>query len=487
MAPAAGRRVRRLRAERAHDAAARDRQRRDADGRQRDDRPRQRGARPRADRGQADRRAVRPRAARAGARARQRRRRRAARARARAPRRQRRWQAVRAARRAALRRRAPARRSRPRSRRRRARDRRRRPRRAPLRVLRASPDGEVPVAPPFAITFSEPMVAVTSASDAAATVPVQLSPQPPGHWRWLGTRTIVFQPDVRLPQATDVPRRPCRRGRAPRRGRRSPPRSPFDVRDAAADGRVVVAGRQQRPAAARRAGVRRVRSTHRPVRGRAARARRRRRRADRRCELLDVSEIGQDAALAREVAAAHANEQDGRWLASRPVHALPIGAHVQIVVDAGTPSAEGPRTTTAPQSAGFETYAALRVDHAQCGGGGSDCHAGNAIAITTNNPLDEQAFDPSAIAIAPPLADAKIVAQDRAIYIYGDTAARTRYRITLPARLADAFGQTSAPTPRSRSTSATPCRRSSGRARRSCSIPPPRLRRSTCSRRTTRS
>jgi hypothetical protein len=71
-----------------------------------------------------------------------------------------------------------------------------------LRVLRWMPEGPVPLAPELSVTFSQPMIAVTSQTDAAASVPVKLTPQPPGRWRWIGTRTILFDPDVRFPQAT---------------------------------------------------------------------------------------------------------------------------------------------------------------------------------------------------------------------------------------------------------------------------------------------
>src|SRR6185295_5237365 len=58
------------------------------------------------------------------------------------------------------------------------------------------------LAPELSVTFSQPMVEVTSQGDAAGTVPVKLTPEPKGRWRWIGTRTIVFDPDVRFPQAT---------------------------------------------------------------------------------------------------------------------------------------------------------------------------------------------------------------------------------------------------------------------------------------------
>src|SRR5205807_5587690 len=72
----------------------------------------------------------------------------------------------------------------------------------PLEVVRYSPAGEVPIAPNLSVTFSQAMVAVTSQEDAAGNVPVKLSPQPPGKWHWIGTRTLLFEPDVRFPMAT---------------------------------------------------------------------------------------------------------------------------------------------------------------------------------------------------------------------------------------------------------------------------------------------
>src|SRR5215475_1986049 len=64
----------------------------------------------------------------------------------------------------------------------------------PLEVLRVSPEGDVPVAPHLSVTFSQPMVAVTSNEDLSASqVPVKLSPQPAGKWRGLGTKTLLFE------------------------------------------------------------------------------------------------------------------------------------------------------------------------------------------------------------------------------------------------------------------------------------------------------
>src|SRR5207237_8577473 len=69
-------------------------------------------------------------------------------------------------------------------------------------VVRSSPEREVPIAPNWSVTFSQPTVAVTSQEEAAETFPVRLSPQPPGKWRWVGTKTLLFEPAGRFPMAT---------------------------------------------------------------------------------------------------------------------------------------------------------------------------------------------------------------------------------------------------------------------------------------------
>ena len=77
-------------------------------------------------------------------------------------------------------------------------------------MLRYAPEGDVPLAPNLSVTFNQPMVALTGLSDLAAQdVPVKLSPQPTGKWRWVGTKTLAFEPEsteatgtARFPMAT---------------------------------------------------------------------------------------------------------------------------------------------------------------------------------------------------------------------------------------------------------------------------------------------
>src|SRR5262249_33320403 len=74
----------------------------------------------------------------------------------------------------------------------------------PLEVLRFSPEGDAPTAPPLSVTFSPPMLPVTSNEDLSASPPpANLSPHPAGKWRWLGTKTLLFERAGRFPMATD--------------------------------------------------------------------------------------------------------------------------------------------------------------------------------------------------------------------------------------------------------------------------------------------
>ncbi len=116
----------------------------------------------------------------------------------------------------------------------------------PVEVLRHAPEGEAALAPHLSVTLSAPMVAVSSHEALAReTPPVRLSPQPPGEWRWVGTRTLLFEPEGRFPMATEyrasksgaaharraAPRsRAASRGASPRLPRGSSPSTPRAVR-----------------------------------------------------------------------------------------------------------------------------------------------------------------------------------------------------------------------------------------------------------------
>ncbi len=71
-----------------------------------------------------------------------------------------------------------------------------------LRVDRFSPSGDASLVTDLSITFSQPMVAVTSQTLASENVPVKIKPEVKGKWRWLGTNTLILDAETRFSMAT---------------------------------------------------------------------------------------------------------------------------------------------------------------------------------------------------------------------------------------------------------------------------------------------
>ncbi len=314
----------------------------------------------------------------------------------------------------------------------------------PLEVLRFSPEGEVPLAPQLSITFSQPMVAITSVDDLAAQdVPVRLSPQPPGKWRWVGTRTLLYVPDNRLPMATEFTATVPAGTKSANGGTiattktwkfATPPpqvRSsyPYPSTPTARDQLMFVEFDQRiDPAAV----LRTIK-----VQGGSG---------ELKIRLATEQEIAADKVVSQLVKAA----ESGRWLAFRAVTetgetatALPADSGINIQIGPGTPSAEGPRTTVAPQSFVFRTYGPFRVTEHKCGYSGDlRCSPFDQWIIMFSNPVDADAFDQAKIRVEPEVPGMKVSVYGQMMYIDGVKRGRTTYKLTLDRSLKDQFNQT---------------------------------------------
>jgi alpha-2-macroglobulin len=305
----------------------------------------------------------------------------------------------------------------------------------PLTVVRRAPEGEIPLAPHLSVTFSQPMVAVTSHDDLAkAGVPVRLDPQPEGRWRWVGARTLLFEPASRFPMATEyrveVPAgtRSATGGTlatavrwtfgtpAPVLEMRHPADAPvrrqpvlFATFDQKIDPAAVLRTIQLRPA-----GV--------PLR------------------LATPEELKADEDVTRMAAQA----TEGRWLAFVPASPLPPDAPVTVSVGPGTPSAEGPRRTAKAQEWSFRTFGALRVVEHRCGWNGQ-CPPGTPWQVQFSNPLDATAWKRDQVRVTPELPGLKASVSGQWLNISGRSKGRTTYRVTLSPEIRDAFGQTLGP------------------------------------------
>ncbi|MEO6122295.1 MAG: alpha-2-macroglobulin family protein [Ilumatobacteraceae bacterium] len=307
-----------------------------------------------------------------------------------------------------------------------------------LHVVRHQPDGDVAIAPFATITFDQPMVPISTVGQlAAADVPATISPAVAGRWQWIGTNTLRFDAisDTfdRLPMSTrytvSVPA-----GTVSATGGTladamsftfttppvtvqsfsptgdSLPLTPLFVAtfDQQIDQQAVLA------------------SVSLSAAGEARDVR-----------LATAEEIEADDAARQTTAAA----PDGRWLVFRAVDPLPTDSALSIEIGPGTPSAEGPSTTTDAQSYQGRTYAPLRIRDAQCGYE-PDCPPGSGIVIEFNNQIDATLFDPASVTIDPPIPGAVIGASGNVISIWGNTAGRTTYAVTVAAGVTDTFGQT---------------------------------------------
>lgn len=306
----------------------------------------------------------------------------------------------------------------------------------PLAVLRFSPEGDVPIVPQLSVTFNQPMAPLTSHEELTKEdIPVRLTPDVPGHWRWVGTKTLFFEADVegidRFPMASEftveIPAgtqsaNGSELAEAVRWSFRTPP--PQLQRSYPSGGAqpltpTIFASFDQRidPSAV--------------------------------LEFVEVTAGGQRfpvrMATEDEVAASvkwlAENAGEGRWLAFKPTRELPTGTSVAVNFRPGTPSAEGPRVTQSAQGFTFQTYGPFLVTNHRCGWGGSECPPFTPWEITFSNPIDVAAFDPALITIEPALSAVEFDVYGNYMSIRGNTQGRTNYKVTLSADLQDTYGQ----------------------------------------------
>src|SRR5215207_5100734 len=288
----------------------------------------------------------------------------------------------------------------------------------PLQVLRQSPAGAVPLASQVTASFSQPMVAVTAQAEASETVPVRLSPQPEGRWRWLGTKTLLFDAaGERLPMATEFTATVPAGTRSANGGvLRESVTWKFSTPPPGLKTKHPQVGPVRRDAIIFLEFDQRIdpAAVLRTVKARAGAA-------SLKLRLATDDEIAGDESVKYLSRAAVA----GRWLALRAAdagggvgEALPANAGVAVTVGPGTPSAEGPRVTAQAQEFSFRTYGPLRVSGQTCGWD-ARCTPFDEWRVTFTNPLDAQAFSKSQVRITPELPDAKVEHYGNTVSVQG--------------------------------------------------------------------
>jgi uncharacterized protein YfaS (alpha-2-macroglobulin family) len=311
-----------------------------------------------------------------------------------------------------------------------------------LEVVRFSPEGEVPLAPDLSVTFSQPMVAVTSQEEAAKYAPVELSPQVEGRWRWLGTRTLMFDTTKRFPMATKFTAR-VPAGTKAANGQvlqkdfvwtfTTPapkvelmfPANQIVRRDA-----LMYLSFDQAIDPATVLGTVKVTGGGRTMTLRLA--------------------TNEEIAAEGSVSYYSKQAQPGRWLAFRAVNAdgsisnaLPAASAITVTVEKGTASAEGPLRTEKPQSFSFNTYSKFAFSGGYCGWRDNrNCSPFESWYVEFNNSIDASKFSKEMVKVEPAVEGLNIYPAGNRIYFQGYKKGRTSYRVTVDRALLDVFGQT---------------------------------------------
>lgn len=302
----------------------------------------------------------------------------------------------------------------------------------PLEVLRFQPEGDVGLAPHLSVTFSQPMIAITTQDEASKTVPVRLTPTPEGQWRWVGTRTLLFEPEGRFPMATEYAATIPAGTKSKTGGElaqavsfkfSTPPPKVQRQWPSSGPQRTDVPmfigfdQRIDRAAILEHLQVKAGGKTH-------------------ALALLTDKEIEAHEQLSRLVKDA----EPDRWIAFRSSERFPTATGVTVTLGAGAPSAEGPLTTKSAQSFTFRTYAPLKVEEAKCGW--RECRPFMPFNVRFNNQLNEEVFDASQVTVSPEIPGVKIHVGWRNLTVQGRTKGRTKYTVKIAPTLEDKFGQT---------------------------------------------
>ncbi len=308
-----------------------------------------------------------------------------------------------------------------------------------LQVVRYSPAQDVDRAAGISLTFSLPMVPLSSQAQLAEMeLPITMTPEVPGTWSWVGTRTLSFKAEGKLPGATtyriEVPvglqsigkeslefpfqwefsTAPLALSRSFPGAERQPLR-PF----VALEFNQAIDSTQLKPFLSVQSGGREMEFA-----------------------VIKPGLFDLPTELERFLDSAHPD----RTVVLQPLQEAASNTTVTVEISAGAPSAEGPLPSLASQLVSFRTIGGLRLENQSCAVTGRhayDCEPGEPFYLAFNNPLVVDSVSEDQLDISPPLSDGKLyVSPWGDITIFGSTSANTIYTLTWRPGPRDVYGQT---------------------------------------------
>jgi alpha-2-macroglobulin len=322
----------------------------------------------------------------------------------------------------------------------------------PLEVLRFSPEGDVALTSQLSVTFSQPMVSVTS-HEEMTNVPVKLTPQPAGRWRWVGTSTLLFESDSHFPMATSYTAEIAAGTKSvsgslladAKSWKFATPsiqlKSSYPKDTTASRDPIMFVAFDQRIDPSQLVDKIRVQSGRREWKVRAA----------------TTEEIASDDYVTNLSAKAARN----RWLAFKIVGdknrandgQLPSASRIAVSIGPGTPSAEGPLKSPEVVRFFFNTYGAFLITNHSCES--VRCSPLDRWSIRFSNPIDPASWSASNVHVEeltpagkrPQPVDLKYNPYGTTLVINGVKRGSSQYRLTLDPQIRDLFGQTLGKTP----------------------------------------
>ncbi len=304
----------------------------------------------------------------------------------------------------------------------------------PLEIERFSPEGSVDLVPELSITFSQPMIAVATQATASENVPVKLSPEVKGKWRWLGTNTLIFDAETRFQMATKFTATIPKGTKSAIGGTlekdftwtfsTSSPK--IETFSPTAKDREVVPQNLSMFA-----------KFNQEIDGEAI--------------LRKIRVIANDKVLKVKLSTNEIITQMGdeyqfdkakpkHWLAFRTTDLLPVNTDIKVIFEKGLPSAEGSTISETEQIFTFKTLETFKLSETLCGyvrANERQCQPSDNFTIRYNRSLFPTKLDASLLKIEPPIENAEIQNNGSEIYIKGKKQPNTTYKITLSGEAID--------------------------------------------------
>ncbi|MBQ7529569.1 Ig-like domain-containing protein, partial [bacterium] len=309
----------------------------------------------------------------------------------------------------------------------------------PAILERYSPQGNIDRTKAISLTFDRSMIALQDVQSANSIAPATIKPEVKGHWRWVGTKTALFEAEgTFLPMSTDYTvevskslkdanGRPIEKdysfnfttatlkiiGKSPYAGAVTGPRPSFYL----AFNQSVDVNRLKEFITLREGNSTEVE-----------------------IEFLPAKDA------AKEGFSNLKDLPDDRYVIFRPKNDLKADTKHTVTLAKGAVSQEGPLVTSADESYSFKTYPPLTIVDTNADNlwGRDSLSPYDDWIIRFSNSLDGETFAPKdmVVSVAPEVKNLNTSITGSTLKISGDFEANQKYIITISAKTTDIYGQT---------------------------------------------